>query len=163
MTAVHGVYGGPHTAKIEKVNLQNAMMRVYSKMPKAADEKIIAAFYKQFRDDEDYVRAVFMHAGMNLLSNLKKMDLEQKPARKLHREQNKAEVEKQAEAIVSVIKQNLIANFICPNGQTVGGNKGQYLVSMGGRFARIGKAAGRKRVGSVMSVQQIQQLYDGNQ
>src|SRR5260221_468485 len=135
------------------------MISLIDELPSAPSAELISAFVERLQDDVDYVRAALRYLAFNTLNSIEATNRRNGPKEKERLIEAQAAAREVIDAYKEQIKMTCIADFVCPNGKALRDNTGIYVHAMGGRFARIGKAAGRKIIGKVLKDQQIQKLW----
>lgn len=150
MFELNGIYAGPAVNKTKTSNPTEVMVRLIQKHPDASYETIEKKVIAKIEDDEDLRTPALQYFCRNAWSSLHRTT----PYRR-----NNAETARQIAEGVQRAKQIVLLELIAPNGKRVGDCTGIEMTKFGGFYAKIGKAVGRRKVGAVLSEDQLWKLW----
>ena len=155
MIELNAIYGGPAVHKTERANPTELIIGLKDANPTSSKEVIERLFLNAIFGDitlpePDYLTPIGKYYFHNAWTQLR-CNPRRSKRRPVNVATRKHEVEKIKQKIASVI----IGELLMPNGKMVKDCTGTEMVKYGGHWARMGRIAKRKKVGDVLSEQQL--------
>lgn len=151
MTAI---YGGPEIHRRHRLNPSEVLERIFERNPDGVFEDHLEAFLKKVKDNDGLLEPLAAYYARNAWSDFKRRARGPRTSDPEREAEKRAEVEKN----VRKIRLTIIGEIEMPNGKMVKECTGTEMKRFGGAWIRIGEAAGRKRVGDVLSEQEMRAL-----
>jgi len=156
---LHAVLGGPAVRKLVSVGAEEYMTNLKRQHPQLTQPALVSLAYENLCGNDEWLEAGLKYFLFNTLNNVTKKERYHSSYWTEQRKQRGQAISERAREYVKQIKTSCIADFVCPNKKTIRENTGTYLGRMGGAFAQVGKAAGTKVVGKVLSDEQVDKLF----
>lgn len=158
MSEMKLTYGGPAIHKIEKYNPTEVIVRLEREHPRATRDQIEKLFLAEIEDDKDYrtpaLRYFFWNAWMGLHPESRSSPRSKQP------QQLAAKTRQLADTYVEKIKQNIIiGELMTPLNKKLADCTGTELIKVGGVYTRIGEIVKRRKVGAVLTEDQLWKLW----
>lgn len=157
MIDIQAVYAGPMIHKTEKFNPTEVLVRLIDENPGASRDVVERLFIAEIEEDRDYRTPVLKYFFFNAWMGL------HPERRQKSRERNmlqKAELKQAAAENIQRIKRAvIISELMMPNNKKVADCTGIEMAKFGKFGAKIGKLVQRRKVGAVLSEQQLWKMY----
>jgi hypothetical protein len=156
MIELNAIYGGPAVHKTEKFNPTEVLIRLIDENPSARRDAIEKLFIAEIEDDRDYRTPALKYFFWNAWAGLH-------PARHKSRVKTRQQQTEMRQAIDEKIQQIkravIISELIMPNDKTVAQCTGLEMTKFGKFGTKVGKIAGRHKVGATLSEEQLWKLW----
>ena len=156
-----GVYG----AKVQswrESNPRDMLWRIMKELP--TKKEAFKQFMSEIKDpdNEDYLD-VALEYWFTL--NYRSLSNESVPAveKVVHKQQKQREVEEVKEEVQAVIRKQamILLDFVMPNDKALRDCTGTEVAKFGGKFVEIGQKAGKRKVGAVLTDDDLRKLQAG--
>lgn len=149
-------YAGPALHKIERYNPTQVIARLERENPRRSRDEIERLFIAEIEDDVDYrtpaLKYYFWHAWNGLHP-------EKRPPPASNPKQ-RANMQAQAKTFLETMKRNvIISELLMQNGKKVADCTGTEMAKFGGFYAKIGQIVKGRKVGAVLTEEQLRKLW----
>lgn len=156
MIDLQATYGGPAVHKTEKFNPTEILVRLISENPGTSRGAIEKLFIAEIEDDKDYRTPALKYFFWNAWVGLH-------PRRRKSRQKTKRQEAKMRQAVAEKVQQLkravIISELLMPNNKTVAECTGTEMTKFGRFGAKVGMLVGHRKVGAVLSEDQLWKLW----
>lgn len=156
MIELHATYAGPAIRKTEAANPTEIVTRLVEQNPEASRDVIIQLFVREIIDDEALVTACLKYFAWHAWQGLQP---------RKQRRQTSSDRAARAKAVGAIVEKLrravIISELLMPNNKPVAQCTGTEMAKFGRFGAAVSKIAKRRKVGDVMSEDQLWKLWKG--
>lgn len=158
MIDLQATYGGPAIHKTERLNPTEVIVRLIEENPGASRDVLEKLFISEIEDDPDYRTPVIKYFFINAWSGLH--PLARRKVSKREIEQRIAEERQAVEKDVQRLKRAVIlSELVMPNNKKVADCTGTEMMKFGKWHAAVGKIVKRRKVGAVLTEEQLYEIW----
>lgn len=157
MIELDSVYAGPAINKLEKFNPLDIVVRLIDENPGASRDVLEKLFIEEVEEDKDYRRPALKYYFQNNWKTL----MDPRPrARRAKNERQEAETRRAvAEDVQKLKRAIIISELLMPNNKKVADCTGVEMGKFGKFGAKVAKIVKRRKVGVVLTEEQLYKLW----